>query len=74
METGTSYFGLPIVDGKLVLESDIAQLPFYDFWRDSARSSTMPIIDGKAHVYLHDWEAFCRRFIETGRHRFSATP
>lgn len=73
METGMTFFGMPVIDGKLVRESDIAKLPFFDFWRESARGSTQPILDGEPHVYLHDWEAFCRLFIKTGRHRFSAT-
>lgn len=70
LETGVTFFGLPVLDGKLVREADIAKLPFYDFWRESALGSTQPIIDGQSYVYLHDWEAFCRLFIKTGRHRY----
>lgn len=69
LEAGVTFFGLPVFDGKLVRETDIAKLPFYEFWRESARGSTQPILDGEVYVYLHDWEAFCRLFINTGKHR-----
>lgn len=65
-----TFFGLPILEERLVAESDIARLPFYDFWRESHKGSAMMLKDGKTFVYLHDWEAFCRLFITTGRHRF----
>lgn len=70
VETGVSFFGLPVFEGRLIRESDIAKLPFYDFWRESARGSTQPIFDDETYVYLHDWEAFCRLFIKTGKHRY----
>lgn len=70
VETGVSFFGLLVFEGKLIRESDIAKLPFYDFWRESARGSTLPIFDDESYVYLHDWEAFCRLFIKTGKHRY----
>ena len=70
LETGVTFFGVPVLEGKLIRESDIAKLPFYDFWRESARGSTLPIFDDESYVYLHDWEAFCRLFIKTGRHRY----
>ena len=70
VEVGVSFFGMPVFEGKLIRESDIAKLPFYDFWRESARGSTQPILDDESYVYLHDWEAFCRLFIKTGRHRY----
>ena len=69
LETGITFFGLPVFEGKLIRESDIAKLPFYDFWRESARGSTQPILDCETYVYLHDWEAFCHLFIKTGKHR-----
>lgn len=70
IETGVTFFGLSVFEGGLVRESDIAELPFYDFWRESARGSTQPIFDDESYVYLHDWEAFCRLFIKTGKHRY----
>ena len=59
----------------LVREVDIETLPFYDFWKESAFGSTcMPDEQnpGKSLVYVHDWEAFCKLFIKTGKHRFNA--
>ena len=70
-EPEKTYFGLDILRGKFVRESDIAKLPFYNFWRDSSRGSTVlhdPRTD-ETLVYLHDWKAFSQLFIETGRHR-----
>lgn len=67
----TTYFGLPIIDGKLVRLKDIEALPFAAFWRESASGSAMLSDDeGNAFVYLHDWEAFAELFIQTGRHRW----
>ena len=70
--TQRTYFGLEIVQGKLVRKSDIMALPFAEFWRESSVGSTMlrEHDTGEKFVYLHDWERFARFFIETGRHRF----
>ena len=71
----TACFGVPVMrpaeqgDGPVVMERHIAELPFYSFWRDSSIGSAQSLIDGQAAVYLHDWNAFCRRFVRTGRHR-----
>jgi len=54
--------------------SDVNQLPFYEFWMESMVGSTMPEIHGETFVFLHDWEAFAREFIATGRHRCSSRP
>ena len=53
----------------VVMERHIAELPFYSFWRDSSIGSAQSLIDGQAAVFLHDWNAFCRRFVRTGKHR-----
>ena len=83
---GISYFGVkpvkyeyiqPDENGEacyiwLVREVDIEKLPFYDFWKESARGSTCMADEdhqGKMLIYVHDWEAFCRLFITTGRNR-----
>ena len=70
--SATTFFGLPIIDGRFVKQEDIAQLPFYDFWRESAKGSTAVIHPETQHIliWLHDWEAFCRLFIRTGKHRY----
>lgn len=68
--TDKTFFGLPIIDDNMVRVADIAKLPFFDFWRESARGSTQIIVDGEVHVHLHDWQSFCRHFIRTGQHRF----
>lgn len=65
-----TFFGLRIIEGRLVAEADIARLPFYEFWRASAAGSAMMVRDGQTYVPLSDWEAFCRLFIATGRHRY----
>lgn len=67
-----TYFGLEIIDGKLVREADIMRLPFAEFWRESSvGSTTLGHPDSNNHfVYLHDWERFAELFIRTGRHRF----
>ncbi len=56
-------------DCPVVMERHIAELPFYLFWRDSSIGSAQSLIDGQAAVFLHDWNAFCRRFVRTGKHR-----
>jgi len=67
-----TYFGLEIIQGKLIRRTDIAALPFADFWAASSIGSTTLKENktGVEYVYLHDWEAFARLFIRTGRHRF----
>ena len=72
MENATTFFGLPIINQEFVKESDIAQLPFYTFWQESARGSTMLVQDNETLVYLYDWEAFSRLFIATGKHRYQS--
>ena len=65
-----TYFGLKVYPSQGVKESDIKKLPFYDFWYESAKCSTMLKEDnGEIYVYLHDWERFCVLFIKTGSHR-----
>ena len=71
----TACFGVPVMrtagqgNSPVVMERHIAELPFYLFWRDSSIGSAQSLIDGQAAVFLHDWNAFCRRFVRTGRHR-----
>ena len=71
----TACFGVPVMrpagqgDCPVVMEHHIAALPFYPFWRDSSIGSAQSLIDGQAAVFLHDWNAFCRRFVRTGKHR-----
>ena len=71
----TACFGVPVMrpagqgDCPVVMERHIAELPFYPFWRDSSIGSAQSLIDGQAAVFLHDWNAFCRRFVRTGKHR-----
>ncbi len=69
---GETFFGLEIVNGRCVRQADIAKLPFFDFWLQSAAGSGCPLDHdtGEPLAWLHDWEAFCRMFILTGRHRF----
>lgn len=71
----TACFGVPVMrpagqgDCLVVMERHIAKLPFYPFWRDSSIGSAQSLIDGQVAVFLHDWNAFCRLFVRTGRHR-----
>ena len=71
----TACFGVPVMrpaeqgNSPVVMEHHIAELPFYPFWRDSSIGSAQSLIDGQAAVFLHDWNAFCRRFVRTGKHR-----
>lgn len=60
-----------IISGCGVRPSDIAALPFADFWLDSAVGSgqIQDQTTGEWLIHLHDWEAFCQLFIETGMHR-----
>ncbi len=64
-----TFFGLTVYRHG-VKRSDIAKLPFYEFWSDSAMGSTEAMIDNESYVYLHDWERFCYSFILHGKHRF----
>jgi hypothetical protein len=67
----TTYFGLLMCEDneKYILESDIKKLPFYTFWKESSSGTTCLLLDGDNGIYLHDWESFCKLFIETGKHR-----
>ena len=71
----TACFGVPVMrpvgqrDFPVIMEHHIAALPFYPFWRDSSIGSAQSLIDGQAAVFLHDWNAFCRLFVRTGKHR-----
>ena len=71
----TACFGVPVIrpvgqrDFPVIMEHHIAALPFYPFWRDSSIGSAQSLIDGQVAVFLHDWNAFCRRFVRTGGHR-----
>lgn len=76
MSLPKTYFGLPVLDGKLVRLSDIEALPFADFWLASSIGSTIlgGADGGESFVHLGDWEGFARLFIETGRHRYMPPP
>lgn len=50
--SATTFFGLPIIDGRFVKQDDIAQLPFYDFWRESAKGSTAVIHPETHHILI----------------------
>ena len=71
----TACFGVSVMrpvgqrDCPVVMERHIAELPFYLFWRDSSIGSAQSLIDEQAAVFLHDWNAFCRLFVCTGKHR-----
>ena len=64
-----TFFGLTVYRHG-VKRSDIAKLPFYKFWSDSAMGSAEAMIDSESYVYLHDWERFCYSFILYGKHRY----
>jgi len=64
-----TFFGLDVYAPGVKL-SDIEKLPFAQFFKDSHVGSTMTFIDGKNYVYLHDWERFCKSFIQYGKHRY----
>lgn len=71
LQKNKTYFGVPIQEKNLLFLDDIKVLPFYEFWAQSSVGSTQLVgEDGRAMVYLHDWERFARLFIETGKHRF----
>ena len=71
----TACFGVPVIRPAgqdrcpIVMERHIAALPFYPFCQDSSIGSAQSMIDRQTAVFLHYWNAFCRLFIRTGRHR-----
>ena len=71
MANKSTYFGLPVIEGKYVRGLNIKKLPFYEFWRKASIGSTYmnDPKSGEDLIYLDDWERFGRLFIETGRHR-----
>ena len=64
-----TFFGLDIYPPGVKLR-DVEKLPFAQFFQDSHVGSTMALIDGENYVYLHDWERFCKSFIQHGKHRY----
>jgi len=69
-----TFFGLKVytIDNQdYIREEDIKKLPFYEFWKESAKGSTY-IIDEKLGnlIFLYDWESFSKEFIKTGKHRY----
>ena len=73
-----TYFGLEIFSNGYcpgVKGSDIKKLPFYEFWLKKSLGSTQGVfvdengkeIESERLVYLHDWEKFCKIFIDTGK-------
>jgi hypothetical protein len=68
-----TYFGLEVHAepfGPCVRLEDVQQLPFYEFWLEAAKGSTLGINHaGLQCVYLRDWEQFATQFINTGTHR-----
>jgi len=69
-EKNKTYFGLDVYPSGVKL-NDINKLPFAQFFNDSHVGSTMVFIDDENYVYIHDWERFCKSFIEYGKHRYS---
>ena len=61
----TTYFGLKVYKYG-VKASDIRKLPFSDYWAKKSFGSTCTMIDKETYIYLHDWEKFCKQFLETG--------
>lgn len=64
-----TFFGLTVYEAGVKL-SDIENLPFSKFFMESHQGSTMAEIDTGNYVYLHDWERFCKSFIQNGTHRY----
>jgi hypothetical protein len=64
-----TFFGLDVYKAGVKL-SDIEKLPFFDFFKESHQGSAMAFIDDENYVYLHDWERFCKIFIQYGTHRY----
>ena len=65
-----TYFGLEIYKDYYVLESDIKQLAFYEFWKDSSNGSTCLALNNDKGIYITDWSVFCKQFIKYGTHRY----
>ncbi|HEH9442051.1 TPA: hypothetical protein SIA39_004124 [Aeromonas sobria] len=72
-----TYFGLEVhteAFGPCVHLEDVQRLPFYAFWLEAAKGSTLGVNhDGLQCVYLQDWEKFAIQFINTGTHRNQST-
>ena len=68
-EKNKTFFGLDIHRSGIKL-SDIEKLPFSQFFKDSHVGSTMAVIDNETYIYIHDWERFCKGFIQNGKHRY----
>lgn len=64
-----TFFGLDVYTPGVKLR-DIEKLPFAQFFKNSHVGSTMAYIDGENYIYLHDWERFCKSFIQHGKHRY----
>lgn len=66
-----TLFGIEIIGGRGVRSTDIALLPFAEFWYDSAvkSSQTHDKLTFQWLVRLSDWWEFSELFIATGRHR-----
>jgi len=60
-----TYFGLTVYKYG-VRHRDVVKLPFYDYWSKVSRGSTETMVDNESYIYLHDWERFCKIFIEHG--------
>lgn len=78
MSEQKTYFGLEVhIEplGPCVYQTDIQQLPFYEFWLESSIGSTQGVnAAGELCIYLHDWERFATQFIKTGTHRYHKPP
>ena len=68
-EENKTFFGLDVHRPSVKL-SDINKLPFSQFFNDSHIGSGMVVIEDKTYVYIHDWERFCKSFIQSGKHRY----
>ena len=68
-EENKTFFGLDLYPPGVKL-SDIEKLPFAQFFKDSHVGSTIAFINDENYVYLHDWERFCKNFIQHGIHRY----
>lgn len=67
-----TYFGLDVINEKMVRYKDIEKLPFFQFWLESSKGSGMPVsAEGETFVWLADWEKFSELFIKTGQHRYT---
>ena len=64
-----TFFGLDIYAPGVKLR-DIEKLPFAQFFKDSHVGSTVALIDDENYVYLHDWESFCKSFIQHGKYLY----